>query len=116
MIPAINSALNSLTVHRTRLNSAADNIANSLTDGFRSTWVTAREGTTGVPTPFVVRSTNPGPVYGSAGDTGSLAEHSNVDLAMEAVNMIIAEKGYRASLQVLETADRMTGAVLDIVA
>ena len=116
MIQAINSALAGLYVHRTWLDSSADNIANSRTDGFRSTRVLPRENSSGAPSPYVVRSTTPGPVYGDVFNPGELVERSNVDLALEGVNLIIAEKGYQANLQVLRMADQLTGTTLDIIA
>lgn len=41
-------------------------------------------------------------------------ETSNVDLAQEAVDQILAKNAFRANANVIRTADEMTGALLDI--
>lgn len=60
-------------------------------------------------------------VFGAAGtgDRGSIAggnlEQSNVDLATEFVNLIVAQRGYEANARVLTVADQIQQATLNIV-
>lgn len=62
-----------------------------------------------------------GAVFGTAGtgDRGSIAggnlEQSNVDLAAEFVNLIIAQRGYEANARVLTVADQVQQATVNLV-
>lgn len=62
-----------------------------------------------------------GAVFGTAGtgDRGSIAggnlEQSNVDLAAEFVNLIIAQRGYEANARVLTVADQIQQATVNLI-
>ncbi|MCD6073400.1 MAG: hypothetical protein K0Q70_283 [Rhodospirillales bacterium] len=77
---------------------AAFNVVNANTEGFKARAVTAS-------------STVPGGVATSVTQTGQ-----PIDVAQEFVGMIQAEAGYDANAEVMNTASRMTGALLDILA
>jgi flagellar basal-body rod protein FlgC len=62
----------------------------------------ARAGHAG---PTILNNTGYGPAQ---------LELSNVDLAEEAVNQIIGQRGFEANLQALKTADEMLGRILVI--
>lgn len=70
---------------------------------------------------FAESSNSGGAVFGTAGtgDRGTIAggnlEQSNVDLAAEFVNLIIAQRGYEANARVLTVADQIQQATLNIV-
>lgn len=56
------------------------------------------------------------PVYSpdhAAADKDGLVQMPNVSLAHEIVNLKMAMNSYRANLKVIETADEMTGELLD---
>jgi len=65
--------------------------------------------------PVVQKDNSPGPAVLKDTAQGSIqVELSNVDLGEEAVNQIIAQRGFEANLQTLKTADTMLGSVLDM--
>lgn len=51
---------------------------------------------------------------GAATLTQGALEGSNVDPAQEMVNLMLGQRGFQASIKVLQTADEMLGSVLDI--
>lgn len=55
--------------------------------------------------PTVLRDSSYGPTQ---------SELSNVDLAEEAINRIVAQRGFEANLHAIKTADDMLGRILDI--
>ncbi len=93
MISAINSALSGLAVNRGLVTAAAGNLANLNTTGFKSSRLEL--GTNG------------------AMSQGAL-EGSNVDPATEMVNLMLGQQGFKASIQVLQTAAEMLRSALDI--
>lgn len=100
MIPSMNSvssiALSGLQAAQTRLGSAAHNIANALTPGFRRQLVAQQSVEGGGTGTSIQRS----PVVGDA-----LAE----DLMM----LKLAQHLFTANLEVLRTQDQMLGTLLD---
>jgi hypothetical protein len=52
----------------------------------------------------------------SARRTASWGMDSNVDLAKEAVEQIEAKVAFKANAEVIRTADKMTGVLLDMLA
>jgi flagellar hook protein FlgE len=92
------TAISGLQANSARVGVAAFNVVNANTEGFKARAVTAS-------------STVPGGVATSVTQTGQ-----PVDVAQEFVGMIQAEAGYDANAEVMNTASRMTGALLDILA
>ena len=92
------TAVSGLQANAARVGVAAFNVVNANTDGFKARAVTAS-------------STIPSGV-----STGVAQTSQPVDIAQEFVGMIQAETGYGANAEVLNTASRMTGALLDILA
>jgi flagellar hook protein FlgE len=84
---------------------SADNIANSTTDGFEKYNVSQAESTnmSGVKISSISRTPNNG-------------VESNTDLATEMVNQISNKNEFSGDLSVIKTQDKMTGALLDIMA
>jgi flagellar hook protein FlgE len=54
-------------------------------------------------------------VAGNGAITGSAVEESNVDLATEFSNMIVAQQGYQASAKVLTTFNQVSQALLQVI-
>jgi flagellar hook protein FlgE len=54
-------------------------------------------------------------VGGNGSITGSSVEESNVDLATEFSNMIVAQQGYEANAKVLTTLDQVSQAILQVI-
>ena len=100
MLSAINSALSGLAVHTAVVNTAAGNLANLNTSGYKSSRLDL--GTLGT-------------VSGTGGEAGQGAlEGSNVDPAREMVNLMLGQQGFAASIKVLQTTGEMLGTILDI--
>lgn len=114
MISGFNSALSALQTYSTKVQSNSNNIANSNTDGFKKTRVTAAsvepEGvkaqvdTVNIAGPSATEQT---------GEGSELVELSNVDLAEEITDMNLNSNIYKANLKTLQTLDEMTGTLLD---
>jgi flagellar basal-body rod protein FlgC len=65
--------------------------------------------------PVVRKDDSAGPTVLSGRGYGSFqVELSNVDLAEEAVNQILAQRGFEVNLHTLRTADEMLGTILDL--
>ena len=115
MINGIGSTLSGLEAHKKKLNVTANNIANIITDGFKKSRVVFHEGTHGGVEVDVQKINTPGnPIDYEDGEQVIHTETSNVDYAEEAVNMIIAQRGFEANLKVLQTEDEILGSILDI--
>jgi len=115
MVSAVQSALSGLQAFSTRIQSNANNVANSNTDGFKKSRVLlASAEPQGVKT-TVEKVDSPGSsVYQETSDGMELVELSNVDLGAELPEMIINSHAYKANLKTLQTADEMTGELLKI--
>ena len=115
MIGAIHSALSGLTAFSTQIDVTAHNVANINTNGFKKSRTEFVAVETGGVLPVIQKDESAGPAI--LNDTGYgpvQLELSNVDLGEEALNQIIGQRGFEASLQALKTADDMLGHMLDI--
>ena len=115
MIGAIHSALSGLTAFSTQIDVTAHNVANINTNGFKKSRTEFVAVETGGVLPVIQKDESAGPAI--LNDTGYgpvQLELSNVDLGEEALNQIIGQRGFEASLQALKTADDMLGLILDI--
>jgi flagellar basal-body rod protein FlgC len=118
MISAYQSALSALQAFGTRINSNANNIANSLTDGFKRTGVNlASMQPQGGVKATVAKVNSQGPmVYKETNNGIELIEQSNVDLVNEMTDMTLNTDYYKANLKTIQTSDQMTKSLLDIKA
>jgi flagellar hook protein FlgE len=94
----LSTAISGLQANAARVGVAAFNVVNANSEGFKARAVTAS-------------SVIPGGVAASIAQTDK-----SVDVAQEFLGMIQAEAGYGANAEVVRTASRMTGALLDILA
>lgn len=90
-------AQSGLQAAQTRLDVSANNVANAQTEGFRALEVEATPQAGG----GVSTQVAPGPIPG-------------VDLATELVQQRAASYDFKASLKMIETADRLMGSLLDV--
>jgi len=112
---AIHSALSGLGAYAKQVEVSANNVANVNTDGFKKSHTELVSVETGGVLPVVRRDDSAGPtVLRDSGYRPTLVELSNVDLGEEAVNQILAQRGYEANLNTLRTADDMLGTILNI--
>ncbi len=117
MISAIQSALTGLHAHGVKIQSNANNIANSNTEGYKRTRVTLSTQEAGGVKPDVTKSTNSGPmVYEQTNNGQELVELSNVDLGKEIPDMMVNTHFYKANIKTLQVADQMLGSALDLKA
>ncbi len=117
MISASRSALSALQAFGTGINSNANNIANSLTDGFKRTRVTYSETKPQGVTANVEKVNVPGPSnYEQTNNGLELIQQSNVDLANELIDMTETSSYYKANIKTIQTSDQMMGSLLDLKA
>ena len=115
MISAIHTALSGLTSFGKPLDVSAHNVANINTDGFKKSETSFVESPGGDVLPVMQKDNSPGPAVLKDTSQGSIqVELSHVDLGEEAVNQILAQRGFEANLQTLKTADTMLGSLLDM--
>lgn len=116
MITPVQSSLSALNAFRKSLDVAANNIANVKTDGFKKSRVTFSEEANGGVTAQVRQINTPGiPKEVYEGDELVEVESSNVDLADELTEMIPTSSAYTANLKTVQTAEKMLGALMDIL-
>lgn len=96
-LPSI--AQSGLQVSQARLGASAHNIANMQTDGFKRETVSAQAAPQG----GVVVSI-------------SQAAQAGADLTQDVVEQMSAKNAFMANVQVLKTADKMLGSLLDVKA
>lgn len=112
----IHPALSGLGAYAKQVEVSANNVANVNTDGFKKSHTELISVETGGGVlPVVRKDDSAGPTVlrdSSYGPTQS--ELSNVDLAEEAINRIVAQRGFEANLHAIKTADDMLGRILDI--
>jgi flagellar basal-body rod protein FlgC len=113
MISSIASSLAGVSVHTKKVATAAHNVANVNTDGFKKDRVILHSNESGLPEANISKVDIPGhTIQRPEGDV----ETSNVDLTEEMVNLTIGKNGYLANLKVLESEKEMFDSVLDIMA
>ena len=118
MVSGIYNSLSGLAAAQTKINAVAHNSANANTDGFKKHRALNQEVQPqgGVTTTVVEEVNTPGPVLFRETETGlTQFEGSNVDLAEEAVNLLIGKRFYEANLRALKIQNDTVGSVLDII-
>lgn len=115
MIGAIYSALSGLTAFSTQIDVTAHNVANVNTNGFKKSRTELVAAETGGVLPVIQKNQSAGPfILNNTGYGPAQLELSNVDLGEEAVNQILAQRGFEANISTLKTVDDMLGTILDI--
>jgi flagellar hook protein FlgE len=112
MISGIGASLSGLAVFGKKLSTAASNIANSNTTAYKKTEAVITEDSAGLPEVNLTRVETPGPLFQD--EDGKTFELSNVDVAEELAQTIVAQRGYEANLKTLKAQNEMLGSVLDI--
>ena len=115
MIGAIQSALSGLTAFSTQVAVAAHNVANVNTDGYKKSRTELIAMESGGVRAAILKTDSVGStILNNTGFDPAQLELSNVDLAEEAVNQIIGQRGFEANIQAVKNADEMLGRLLDI--
>jgi flagellar hook protein FlgE len=113
---SVQSTLSAIKAFGDKMGVAANNIANVETEGFKKSRATLVEGQDKTVTAEITQPDVPGPVVIETTDGRSATkELSNVDLAEEIPQTIIAQRGYDANLSTIRTQDEMSKSVIDII-
>jgi flagellar basal-body rod protein FlgC len=116
MLSSVGSTLSALKAFGTKTRTIANNVANVNTEGYqkkRSVMVEGRHADVKINTHEDHR---PGPVNPEFGRHPLEAQQlSNVDIAEEMSQSVIAQRSYEANLKMLTTQDEMMGSLLDTI-
>lgn len=107
MFPSLSIAASGLGYASNLLGVTANNVANSLTDGFKAGELRGEEMRGGGVRGVYRQDLSPGPL--TVDGEGLLRELSNVDLETEAVSMMVSLRAFEANAAVFKTADEMAG-------
>jgi len=115
MISALSSAVSAINALDKKMAVVSNNVANSQTDGFKKSRADLKEGDAGAVEVDISVVNTPGPMV-SVEENGGIVEKemSNVDLAEEIPQTILAQTGFEANLKTLKTEDEMMGTLLDM--
>lgn len=117
MISAVSSAASAINAFEKKMGVISNNVVNSQSDGFKKSRADLEEGEDGGVKVDITQLNDPGPIVTVQEDGATVQkEMSNVDLAAEIPQTIVAETGYDANLKMLKTQDEMLGTLLDTVA
>ena len=108
-INSLSNSISAIKAFGTKMASAAENIANAQSKGYKKSRVTLeeKENNLGVKA-SVSRPDTPGVID----DTGE--EISNVDIAEEFVNTLYTQHGLEANIKAIRTMDEMSGTIINI--
>jgi len=113
MISGIGASLAGVAAFEKKLSATAENIANSNTKDYKKSESVITEDDAGLPELSLKRIDTPGPLVQES--DGTISEQSNVDLAEELTQSIVAQRGYEANIKALQAQNRMLGTALDIL-
>jgi flagellar hook protein FlgE len=99
-IGVMSSAQSAIAAYSAMLDNTANNVANVNTENYKPLETSMHESSNGAVTAYTKRS----------------EEADQVDLSKEAVDLIIAEAGVKANMNVLKTAQETEKSVIDILA
>lgn len=114
MTSAIKSNISALQALGDRQAVSANNLANSISDDYKTTTAHLEEGLPGSLELKTGKDESPGLQLETA--DGSSYQTSNVDMARELTDMIPTQQAYSANLKAIQVADDMTGTLLDLKA
>ncbi len=113
---SINNNASALQAFSRQMSVSANNVANSLSDEFKTAKAYNTEGKNKEVNTQITQSTTPGPlVEDPLKNDGSLKELSNTDIAQELVNQIAAQNGFDANAKVISTYDEVIGSLIDSI-
>jgi flagellar basal-body rod protein FlgC len=114
MISAFGSSISGMNAAFKMMDVSAHNTANVNTDEFKAQRVTFSENKSGGVSTNVDTDDSTGAYY--LAENGTIAESSNVNIAEEILNQIIARNTMDANVAAFKTADEMAQSLLDILA
>jgi flagellar basal-body rod protein FlgC len=116
MISSSRNTLSALNAFTKKMNVIANNVANVETEEFKKSRATLVEDPENSVQVEISQPEDPGPTVVEVND-GQMEEKqmSNVDLAEEIPQSMVAQRGYEANLTALRTYDEMVKSILDII-
>ena len=116
MISSISSTVSALKAYGIKMRVTADNVANLESEGFKKSRAVLTEGRRGDVAVNIERIDTPGPIITEIEDGEKVeTELSNVDLAEEIPQSIVAQRTYEANLKTIQTQDEILESVIDII-
>lgn len=116
MSMTVQSNVSALQAFSTQTQVSSNNVANTLSDGFKADRAYNVEGKNGqVETTISETQANAPLVEDPLSTDGSLKELSNTDIAEEMVVQIQAQNGFEANAKMIQTYDETTGTLLDTI-
>ena len=116
MISAINSSVSALQAYVKKLGVTANNVANVNTDGYKKVQPVMEEGMHGDVHIALTRVNTPGyPYHGYENGQKVEKKTSNVNLAEEIPDLMVARRSYEANIKTIQVQDEMLGSLLDII-
>ena len=115
MIYPVGGTLSALKAFGKKMDVIANNAANVETEEFKKSRATLVEGPENNVKVEITQPEDPGPTVVEV-KNGQIEEKelSNVDLAEEIPQTIVAQRGYEANLELIRTHDEMLKSILDI--
>jgi flagellar hook protein FlgE len=113
---SIQSTLSAIKAFGEKMGVTANNIANVETEEFKKSTATLVEDPRHNVEVEITQPDIPGPaVVDTSNGQSTQREMSNVDLAEEIPQTMIAQRGYEANLATLRTQDEMLKSIIDII-
>ncbi|MEA3464977.1 MAG: flagellar basal body protein [Thermodesulfobacteriota bacterium] len=110
MLDAIGSAVSGLQAQSLKMDSTANNVANSQTEGYVPTDVSISENKQGG-----VRAQLQKPVAAPGVAQDAEIKQSQVDLAKEMTSLVETKNMYLANMKTMDSSEKMSGYLLDTV-
>lgn len=116
MTLSIQNNVSALQAFSKQISVSANNVANSLSDDFKSSRAINSQGEGHQVTTVITQSKTPGPlVEDPLKNDGSLKELSNTDIAEEMVQQISAQHGFNANAKTIQTYEETIGSLFDVM-
>ncbi|MEE4365151.1 MAG: flagellar basal body rod C-terminal domain-containing protein [Desulfotignum sp.] len=116
MISSIQNNASAMQAFSNHIQASANNVANALSDEFKSSTVHNVEAKPRGVTTVIAKDPTPGPlVEDPVKNDGSRKELSNTDIAREMVQQMTAQHGFDANAKTIQTQDDTIGAIIDLI-
>ncbi|MGB0911821.1 MAG: flagellar basal body rod C-terminal domain-containing protein [Nitrospirales bacterium] len=116
MFAGISSSLSGLTAAQTKINTAANNIANANTPEFKKSRTISEDVSSGGVQVSLDRLNGQDPVALQESTEGlDEVEFSNVNLEEELISVLSAQRSYESNLNAIALQDEALGSLLDIL-
>ena len=117
MISSIKSGISALKAFDKKMGVIANNVANLETEEFKKSRAVLTEGANREVKVEIEKIETPGPIVTEIIDDGEIVEKemSNVDLAEEMSQTIIAQRNFEANLKSIQAQEETLDSLLDII-